>query len=75
MNASYGLAGNSDRQRIIKDVREVAQQLWTAGNRPQALALGVILLNMESQFMFDDDAAIVMAGTDALIKEMHNKDS
>jgi hypothetical protein len=34
--------GSADRERILKEIREVSRQLWDAGDRPQALALGVI---------------------------------
>ena len=69
VNDSYALASGADRERILKEVRGVCRQLWGTGNRPQALALGVVILNIESQFMPDDDAAFVRVATDALIKE------
>jgi hypothetical protein len=69
VNDGYGIASPVDRERILKEVRAVSRQLWEAGNRPQALALGVIMLNIESQFLGGDDAAFVKAATDALIKE------
>jgi len=69
VNDGYGIASPVDRERILKEVRAVSRQLWEAGNRPQALALGVIMLNIESQFLAGDDAAFVKAATDALIKE------
>jgi hypothetical protein len=75
VNEGHELASSADRERILKELRDVSRQLWSAGNRPQALALGVILLNLESQFTSDDDAAIVKAGTDILIKETQTKDS
>jgi len=65
----YKLASPDDRERILKEVRAVSRQLWEAGNRPQALALGIIMLNIESQFLPGDDAAFVKAATDDLIKE------
>jgi hypothetical protein len=65
----YALASGADRERILKEVRKFSRKLWDAGNRPQALALGVIMLNIESQFVPGDDAAVVKAATDALIKE------
>jgi hypothetical protein len=65
----YALASSADRDRILREVREVSRQLWNAGNRPQALALGIIMLNIESQFAPGDDAAFVKAATDALIRE------
>jgi hypothetical protein len=67
------LASSADRARILKEVRQVSRKLWDAGNRPQALALGVILLNIESQFAQTDDAAFVKAATDALIKAAHSR--
>ena len=65
----YALASSADRERILKEVREVSRQLWSAGNRPQAMALGVIMLNIESQFVASDEAAFVRVATDALINE------
>jgi hypothetical protein len=65
----YRLASPIDRERILTEVRAVSRQLWEAGNRPQALALGVIMLNIESQFLDGDDAVFVKAATDILIKE------
>jgi len=69
VSEGYELASSADRERILKEIREVSRQLWNAGNRPQALALGVIMLNVESQSAPGDDAAFVKAATDALIKE------
>ena len=69
VNDGYALASSADRERILKAVREVSRQLWSAGNRPQAMALGVIMLNIESQFVPGDDAAFVRVATDALINE------
>jgi hypothetical protein len=66
---AYELASNADRERMLKAVLDVSRKLWDAGNRPQALALGVIMLNIESRFIAGDDAAFVKAETDALIKE------
>jgi hypothetical protein len=69
VSEGYALASSADRERILKEIREVSRQLWDGGNRPQALALGVILLNIESQFAPGDAAAFVKAATHALIKE------
>jgi hypothetical protein len=68
VSEGYELASSADRERILKEIREVSRQLWNAGNRPQALALGVIMLNVESRFAPGDDAAFVKAATDALIR-------
>ena len=69
VSEGYTLASSADRQRIVDEVRQISRKLWDAGNRPQALALGVILLNLESQVETGDDADSVKAATDALIKE------
>ena len=69
VNDGYELASSADRERILKELRDVSRRLWSAGNRPQALALGVLLLNIESQLTPSDDAAFVKQATDALIKE------
>jgi len=58
-----------DRDRILKEIREVSRQLWDAGNRPQALALGIIMLNIESRLAPGEAAAFVKAATDVLIEE------
>jgi hypothetical protein len=69
VSEGYALASDADRERILNQIRETSCQLWDAGNRPQALALGVIVLNIKSQFAPGNDAAFVKAGPDALIKE------
>lgn len=69
VSEGYELASSADRERILKELRDVSRRLWSAGNRPQALALGVLLLNIESQLTPGDDAAFVKQATDALIKE------
>jgi hypothetical protein len=66
---AYAQASSADRERMLKEVLKVSRKLWDAGNRPQALALGVITLNIESRFLPGDDAAFVKAETDALIKQ------
>ena len=69
VNDGYQLASSADRERILKELRDVSRRLWSAGNRPQALALGVLMLNLESQLTPGDDAAFVKQATEALIKE------
>jgi len=69
---AYALASSADRERMLKAVLEVSRKLWDAGNRPQALALGVITLNIESRFVAGDDATFVKAETDALIKKANS---
>jgi hypothetical protein len=66
---AYELASSADRERMLKAVLEVSRKLWEEGNRPQVLALGVVMLNIESRFVADDDANFVKAETDALIKK------
>ena len=69
VSEGYALASSADRERILNEVREVSRKLWDAGNRAQALGLGVIMLNIESQLIEGDDADFVKAGTNALINE------
>jgi hypothetical protein len=66
---AYEMASSADRSRMLKAVLEVSRKLWEEGNRPQALALGVIMLNIESRFVPGDDATFVKEETGALIKE------
>lgn len=66
---AYELASSADRERMLKAVLEVSRKLWDEGNRPQALALGVIMLNIESRFLAGGDATFVKAETEALIKQ------
>lgn len=66
---AYELASSADRERMLKAVLDVSRKLWEEGNRPQVLALGVIMLNIESRFVEGHDATFVKAETDALIKE------
>jgi hypothetical protein len=69
VNEGYELASSADRERIFKELRDVSRRLWSVGNRPQALAFGVLILNIESQLTPADDAAFVKQATEALIKE------
>ncbi len=69
VSEGYALASAADRERILKEIREVSRQLWNAGNRPQALALGIIMLNIESRLVPGEAAAFVKAATDDLISE------
>jgi hypothetical protein len=69
VNEGYELASSADRERILRELRDVSRRLWSAGNKPQALALGVLMLNIESQLTPGDDAAFVKQATEALIKE------
>lgn len=69
VSEGYELASSADRERILKELRDVSRQLWSVGNRPQALALGVILLNIESRATPGDDAAFVRQMTDTLIRQ------
>ena len=68
MSDGYALASSADRTRILNEVRQISRNLWEAGNRPQALALGVIMLNLESRLEMGEDADFVKAATDALIR-------
>lgn len=52
------MASSADRERMLKAVLDVSRKLWDGGNRPQALALGVIMLNVESSFVAGDDAVL-----------------
>jgi hypothetical protein len=69
VSEGYALASSVDRERILNEIRKISRQLWDAENRPHALALGIIMLNIESQFAHGEDAAFVKAATNALIKE------
>jgi len=41
VSEGYALASSAYRERILKEIREFSRQLWDAGNRPEALALGL----------------------------------
>jgi hypothetical protein len=69
VSEGYANASSADRKRISRHAVEVSHQLWDRGDWPQALGLGIIMLNAESRFVPGDDAAYVRAATDALIKE------
>src|SRR5579872_3462870 len=66
---AYEMASSADRERMLNEVLGFSRKLWNEGSRPQALALGVIVLNIESRFVAGDDAAFVKAETDALIEQ------
>src|ERR1700690_325393 len=36
VSEGYALASDADRERILREIREVSRQLWNAGNPPQA---------------------------------------
>ena len=69
ISEAYELASSADRERMMKAVLEMSRKLWDEGNRPQVLALGVVMLNIESRFVAGDDAAFVKAETETLINE------
>ena len=69
VSGGYADASSADRKQILRHAAKVSRQLWDRGDWPQALGLGIIMLNAESRFVPGDDAAYVRAATDALIKE------
>lgn len=67
--ATYSSASKSERKALLKQMRDVARDMWASGDWPSALGLGISCLNAESRFIPGADAAYVKFETDRLIKE------
>jgi hypothetical protein len=70
---SYSAASPSDRKALLKQLHDAARSMWTSGDWPSALGLGISSLNAESRFVPGDDAAYVRAETDRLVQEARKR--
>ena len=67
----YASASRAERKRVLKHVSTTVHQLSDASDWPRALGLTIIMFNLEARHLPGDDAAVLKAATDALIKEAH----
>ena len=65
----YASASSAERKRVLKHVSTTMHQLSDASDWPRALGLTIIMFNLEARHLPGDDAAVLKAATDALIKE------
>ena len=62
-------APSAERKQVLKHVSMTLRQLSDASDWPRALGLTIIMFNLEARQLPGDDAAVLKAATDALIKE------
>ena len=65
----YASASSAERKRVLKHVSTTVHQLSDASDWPRALGLTIIMFNLEARHLPGDDATVLKAATDALIKE------
>jgi hypothetical protein len=69
LSSRYASASSAERKRVLKHASKTVHQLSDASDWPRALGLTIIMFNLEARHLPGDDAAILKAATDALIKE------
>ena len=69
LSSRYAQACSAERTRILKHASKTVHQLSDASDWPRALGLTIIMFNLEARHLPGDDAAVLKAATDALIKE------
>ena len=69
LSSRYAKASSAERTRILKHASKTVHQLSDASDWPRALGLTIIMFNLEARHLPGDDAAVLKAATDALIKE------
>ena len=69
LSSRYASASSAERKRVLKHVSTTMHQLSDASDWPRALGLTIIMFNLEARRLPGDDAAVLKAATDALIKE------
>jgi hypothetical protein len=69
LRSRYASASGAERKRVLKHASKTMDQLSDAGDWPRALGLTIIMFNLEAHHLPGNDAAILKAATDALIKE------
>jgi hypothetical protein len=67
VRTKYETSSDSDRKAILRLLKKSAGEMWEQGDWPSALGLGVVSLNVESQFVPGPDASMVKANTALLI--------
>jgi hypothetical protein len=69
----YSSASVPGRKAFLEKMRKVSLKLWSGGDWPSALGLGISCLNAESRFVLGSDAAYVKIETDRIVKEAAQK--
>ncbi len=69
----YSSASVPGRKAFLEKMRKVSLKLWSSGDWPSALGLGISCLNAESRFVLGSDAAYVKIETDRIVKEAAQK--
>jgi hypothetical protein len=67
----YANASSAERRKFLKHASTTVHQLSDAGDWPRALGLTVIMFNLEARHLPGDDAAVLKAATDDLIKRAY----
>lgn len=67
LRESYRTASAKDRKVILEQCRKASKQMWSSGDWPSALGLGVSRLNIESGTVPGEDSVFVKAQTDKII--------
>jgi len=69
LSRHYASVSGAERKVVLKQASKTIHQLSDAGDWPRALGLTIIMLNLEARHLPGDDAAVLKAATDVLIKE------
>ena len=69
LTSRYASAPSTERKQLLKHVSMTVHQLSDASDWPRALGLTIIMFNLEARQLPGNDAAVLKAATDALIKE------
>jgi hypothetical protein len=65
LKAAYDSKSIAERKAFLQRLKLNAYQLWKRGDRPSAIGLGIVVLNLESRYV--PDAANVLRQTEAII--------
>jgi hypothetical protein len=68
-DSRYASASSAERKLVLKHASKTVHHLSDAGDWPRALGLTIIMFNLQARHLPGDDAAVLKAATDALIKE------
>jgi hypothetical protein len=69
LSSRYASASSAERKQVLKHASKTVHQLADASDWPRALGLTIIMFNLEARYLPGDDAAVLKAATDDLIKE------
>jgi hypothetical protein len=72
LSGRYAKGSSADRKQVLEHASKIMNQLSDEGDWPRALGLTIIMFNLQARDLPGDDAAVVKAATDALIKEAND---